>query len=292
MKGADMPGTFKERLYPVDRDPAFWGQFFGEVEFIYNSVSDFQRLQVFESKSWHGRVLVLDGVVQLTENGNRPYHEMLVHPAIFLHGHIKHALVIGGGDGGVIKELFRYPTIESVTMVDIDQAVINLCRELFPNISGTAFSDARLDLRINDGRVFVESCEERFDLIIVDSTDPIGPGAALFTEAFYRHCHRLLNPKGILVTQNGVPRLQGDELTDSMEFMSGLFSYTTCYLGDMPDYVGGNMAFGFASNANHFLAGWSTDETLVPAGLEYFNLKVLQGAFALPNYVNDLIGRA
>ena len=169
--------------------------------------TEHQRLRVFENARF-GRVLTLDDVVQTTEGDNFIYHEMLTHVPILAHGSAREILIIGGGDGGMAREALRHENVARVTMVEIDAGVVEFSRQYLPKLSNGAFEDPRLDLVINDGAVFMRETERRFDVIIVDSTDPIGPGEVLFTDHFYGHAKRALNPGGILVTQNGVPFMQ------------------------------------------------------------------------------------
>ena len=176
-----------------------------------------QELTIFENRLF-GRVLTLDGAIQTTEADEYVYHEMLAHPAILAR---KAALcsgpedgldilIVGGGDGGCLREVLRHPEVRA-TQVEIDPRVVELAKTHLPALSDGAFEDPRAELVIADGARFVADTDRRFDVAIVDSTDPVGPGAALFTEDFYRNCKRCLKEGGVLITQNGVPALQGDE---------------------------------------------------------------------------------
>ncbi|MGD9378781.1 MAG: polyamine aminopropyltransferase, partial [Methyloceanibacter sp.] len=147
-------------------------------EVLFDSQTDHQHLIIFENGDF-GRVMMLDGVVQVSTKDEFIYHEMMAHVPLFAHGKAKNVLVVGGGDGGVLREVLRHPEIESATLCEIDQSVIDLCREHFPNISNGAFDDERTQVVIADGTQFVAGMEDRFDVILVDSTDPIGPGAVL-----------------------------------------------------------------------------------------------------------------
>ncbi len=260
-------------------------------EILYDSKTDHQRLKVFTNGTF-GRVLTLDDVVQTTEGDNFIYHEMLTHVPILAHGAARRVLVIGGGDGGMAREVLRHDSVAHVTMVEIDAGVVDFSREYLPMLSAGAFDDPRLDLVIADGAEFIRQTKGGYDVIIVDSTDPIGPGEVLFTETFYGHAKRALAEDGILVTQNGVPFLQGDELTNTMRAFRALFADATCYLATIPTYAGGPMAFG-----------WGTDGTarntpldvlqgrLDAAGFapDYYTPEVHKAAFALPGYVRRLI---
>ena len=258
---------------------------------LYDSETEHQRIKVFQNKGF-GRVMTLDGVVQTTEGDNFVYHEMLTHVPILAHGAARRVLIVGGGDGGMAREALRHQSVQHVTMVEIDAGVVEFCKEYMPGLSQGAFDDPRLNLVIADGADFMRDCQDAFDVIIIDSTDPIGPGEVLFTDTFYGHAARCLTAEGILVTQNGVPFMQGDELTNSLRAFKALFSDWGCYLATVPTYAGGPMAFGWGTN------GPARDVTVevlrqrfAAAGIEtdYYTPEVHKGAFALPGYVLKLL---
>jgi spermidine synthase len=258
---------------------------------LYDSQTDHQRLRVFENGTF-GRVLTLDDVVQVTEGDNFIYHEMMSHVPIIAHGAARRVLIIGGGDGGMAREVLKHDTVEHVTMVEIDAGVVAFSKEYLPTISAGAFDDPRLELVIADGAEFIRSTQGGYDVIIVDSTDPIGPGEVLFTDTFYGQAKRALAEDGILVTQNGVPFMQGEELTNTMRAFRALFVDATCYLATIPTYAGGPMAFGWGTDGparatppdvlrgRFEAAGITTD---------YYTPEVHAAAFALPGYVAKLI---
>ena len=262
-----------------------------ETEF-YDSATDHQRLRVFENPTF-GRVMTLDGVVQVTEADNFIYHEMLTHVPILAHGAVARVLIVGGGDGGMAREVLKHRGVTRVTMVEIDATVVEFCRSHLPGVSAGAFDDPRLELVIADGAGFMADSTDSYDVIIVDSTDPEGPGAVLFTDAFYADAKARLAPGGILVTQNGVPFLQGAELTGTMQAFRGLFSDATCYLATVPTYAGGPMAFGWGTDGTARTTELATlqarfAETAITT--DYYTPEVHLGAFALPPYVSRLIG--
>jgi spermidine synthase len=262
---------------------------------LYDSQSEHQRIVLFEN-ALLGRVLTLDGVVQTTEGDEFIYHEMLTHLPILAHGQVRRVLVIGGGDGGMIEEALKHRSVEHVTLVEIDAKVIEFSRKYLGKICGQAFDDPRTQVVIADGVDYVAKCEDRYDLIVTDSTDPIGPGEVLFTEQYYAACKRCLTPGGILVTQNGVPFLQAAELRGTMGILRTLFADATCYLATVPTYAGGPMAFGWASD-NAALREVPQDVleqrfTAARIATGYYNPAVHRGAFALPGYVAELIDAA
>jgi len=258
---------------------------------LYDSETDHQRLKLFENKTF-GRVLTLDDVVQVTEGDNFIYHEMLSHVPILSHGAARRVLIIGGGDGGMAREVLKHDAIDEVVMVEIDAGVVEFSREFLPGISAGAFDDPRLKLVIADGAEFIRTTEGGFDVIIVDSTDPVGPGEVLFTDHFYGHAKRALTPGGILVTQNGVPFLQGAELTNTMRAFKALFADWTCYLATVPTYAGGPMAFGWGTDGAARQVSLEELEARFAAAAispDYYTPAVHQGAFALPGYVAKLM---
>ncbi|MCK8484018.1 polyamine aminopropyltransferase [Aliiroseovarius sp. S2029] len=260
-------------------------------EMLYDSKTEHQRLKVFQNGTF-GRVLTLDDVVQTAEGDNFIYHEMLTHVPILAHGAAKRVLIIGGGDGGMARAVLDHASVEQVTMVEIDAGVVEFSKEYLPQLSRGAFDDPRLNLVIADGADFMRTTDGGFDVIIVDSTDPIGPGEVLFTDHFYGHAKKALTPGGILVTQNGVPFMQGDELTGTMRAFQSLFSDATCYLATIPTYAGGPMAFGWGtdSDARHVSVEVLKERFAASAiKTDYYTPEVHKSAFALPPYVARLI---
>lgn len=259
---------------------------------------------LFEDKSseWHlelvenpffGKILMLDGATQVTTRDEFIYHEMMAHVPILAHGNVKNALIIGGGDCGLAEEVLKHQGIESLTQVEIDAQVLEFSKAHFAEMNAPVFTDPRFNSVIADGAKFVAETKQRFDVIMVDSTDPIGPGAVLFAEEFYRHCHSILTPGGVLVTQNGVPFLQAQELQESITRFSRIFSSCGAYIAAIPTYVGGHMAMGFASD-NDVLMRLSNDviaERFAAANIEtrYYTPAVHQGAFALPRFIEDVV---
>jgi len=280
-----MVDWFTETLHPHFR------QQLSIDRLLYDSRTTHQRIQVFENGTF-GRVMTLDGVVQVTENDNFIYHEMMSHVPILAHGAAREVLIVGGGDGGMAREVLKHRNVRRVTMVEIDAGVVEFCKEYLPGISAGAFDDPRLELVIADGAAFVAETERRFDVVIVDSTDPIGPGEVLFTDTFYGRAKRCLNPGGIIVTQNGVPFLQGDELTNTMRAFKALFADWTCYMATIPTYAGGPMAFGWGTDGDARAVDMATlRQRFDDAGIEtdYYTPEVHAGAFALPGYIARLL---
>lgn len=280
--------TFEETLYD-----SYWQGFeVGEVYFEHNT--DHQQLKIFHNPRF-GRMMVLDGVVQTTEADEFIYHEMLTHLPLLAHGEVKRVLIIGGGDGGMLREVCRHHTVEQITQVEIDRAVVDMSIEHLPNHSAGAFDDPRLELVIDDGMSYVSRSEAQFDVIISDSTDPIGPGESLFTQDFYSACKTCLAPGGILVTQNGVPFMQLDEVQGTARRLAPLFADTTFYSAAVPTYVGAIMTFAWATDnsALRHLDQPTLQARFERAGIEtrYYNPEIHQAAFALPQYVRSAIDK-
>ena len=254
--------------------------------------SEFQTLTIFETPSF-GRVLALDGIIQTTERDEFCYHEMLAHVPLFAHGTARKVLIIGGGDGGALREVLRHD-LGRATMVDIDRTVIDLCGEYMPSLSDGAFDDPRTNLIIGDGIRFVAECDEFFDVIIVDSTDPIGPGEVLFSRAFYTDCKKCLNPGGVLVTQNGVPIFQPGEVRDTHARLKPLFADASFYVTVVPTYIGGFMTLGWATDDTELrqLPETVLAERFAVQGFStrYYTPGVHVGAFALPPFISSLMG--
>jgi spermidine synthase len=259
---------------------------------LFREKTDLQDLVIFENRVF-GRVLALDGVVQTTEGDEFIYHEMLSHVPILAHGAASRVLIIGGGDGGMAREALKHPGIEEVTMVEIDPSVVALCQAHLPSISAGAFDNPKLNLVIADGAKFVEETELRWDVIIIDSTDPLGPGEVLFSERFYKGCKRCLSSGGVLVTQNGVPYVQGDEVRNSFRRLLPHFRDVWFFVAPVPTYQGGHMAFGWATDATGHRAAAIDDvrERFKDAGFEtrYYTPEVHVASFALPANILTLL---
>ncbi len=257
---------------------------------LYSGQSDFQRIDVFESEEF-GRFLTLDGYMMLTEKDEFIYHEMIVHVPMAVNPDIKNVLVIGAGDGGVIRELARYNTIENIDMVEIDEQVVEVCKKYLPK-TACAFDDKRVHLYIQDGLKYIRKCENQYDLIIVDSTDPFGPGEGLFTKEFYGNCYKALNESGIMVNQHESPFYHDDAIAmqRAHKRIVESFPISKVYQVHIPTYPSGHWLFGFASKKFHPIrdmdeARWNA----LGLATRYYNSELHRGAFALPNYVEDLL---
>ncbi|WP_187487624.1 polyamine aminopropyltransferase [Duffyella gerundensis] len=267
--------------------PGF-GQYFTVDDVLYREKTAHQDLIIFQNAAF-GRVMALDGVVQTTERDEFIYHEMMTHVPLLAHGAAKKVLIIGGGDGAMLREVSRHTAIEQITMVEIDAGVVTFCKQYLPNHSAGAYDDPRFNLVIDDGVNFVTQTDEKFDVIISDCTDPVGPGESLFTSEFYAGCKRALNENGIFVAQNGVCFLQQDEALNSHRKLSHYFSDVSFYQAAIPTYYGGIMTFAWASDnpALRQLDTATLQHRFTAAGLNcrYYNAAIHTGSFALPQYL-------
>ena len=254
-------------------------------EHILTRKSEFQQIDVFDSEEF-GRFFTLDGMIMLTEKDEYMYHEMITHVAMATSPSIRKILIIGGGDGGTARELTRYKTIERIDLVDIDEEVVNVCRE-YLKFTSCGLDDERVIAHFQDGLKFVRSKEDEYDLIIVDSTDPFGPGEGLFTREFYGNCFKALNKNGILVNQHESPYYDqyAKPMQTAHKHLKEFFDICLVYQAHIPIYPSGHWLFGFASKKFHPLRDFDANawnalgfETL------YYNTDIHAGSFALPNY--------
>ena len=281
----DMTELVVETLYPG------WGQRFVATAILARERTPFQEIIVFQSAT-HGRVLMLDGCVQITEADEFVYQEMIAHVPLLAHGAARRVLIIGAGDGGVLRRVLQHRTIEAVTMVEIDEAVIRLSREHLPVIAGNAWNDLRATVIVGDGIAYVaQAAAGSYDVVIVDSTDPAGVGEALFTAQFYADCARVLGEGGVIVNQCGVPFMQAEELRETSKRRAVAFRHVTAYVVAVPTYVGGYMTIGFATNTPGLdqVPAAALQVRAEIAGVldatRYWSPSVQVGAFALPPYI-------
>ncbi len=257
---------------------------------LFTGQSRFQKVDILKTTE-HGIVLMNDGLFMLSEKDEFVYHEMIAHVPMFVHPCPKKALVIGGGDGGAVREILKHPQIEKVVLVEIDELVVNACRKYMPFVS-CALDDPKVQIIIDDGVKYVAKTKEKFDVVIVDSTDPIGPSKPLFDKSFYKNVAGLLGPDGILVTQAESPfydrHIQGPMLMNQRQFFKKLhlYLYTTI------TYPGGLWAFSFASD--RLCPVGDFDPERVDASnisTRYYNSRMHMAAFALPNFLSEQLAK-
>ena len=258
-------------------------------EHLHSSQSEFQRIDVLDTIEF-GKVLTLDGVVMLTEKDEFIYHEMITHIPLAVNPDIKKILVIGAGDGGTVSQLIRYSHIEKIDVVEIDQEVVEVCRQYFD--IAKSFDDKRVTLFYEDGLKFVRTVHNEYDLVIVDSTDPFGPGEGLFTKEFYGNCFKALNDTGILINQHESPYYHDDALAmiRAHRKIASTFPIAKVYQVHIPSYPSGHWLFGFASKLYEpdiDVEKWND----LNITTKYYNTKLHRGCFQLPNYVIDMLER-
>ena len=257
---------------------------------LYSGKSEFQRIDVFDSPEF-GRFLTLDGYMMLTEKDEFIYHEMITHVPMAVHPKVRDVLVIGAGDGGVVRELVRYPEIERIDMVESDPLVVEVCKKYLPKTACRP-DDERLSIHYEDGVRFVRDKHDRYDLIIVDSTDPFGPGEGLFTREFYGSCFHALREDGIMVNQHESPFYDEDAVAcqRAHKRIVESFPISRVYQAHIPTYPSGHWLFGFASKKYHPLR--DLDETrwnLRGIKTRYYTTTLHKGAFYIPAYVEELL---
>ena len=259
-------------------------------EHIYSEQSEFQRIDIFDSPEF-GRFLTLDGFMMLTERDEFIYHEMITHVPMAVHPNPKRILVIGAGDGGVIRELVKYKGVEQIDLVEIDERVIEISKQYLPQTT-LGFQDLRLKVHIQDGLKFVRKCEDFYDVIIVDSTDPFGPGEGLFTKEFYGNCYKALKEDGIMVNQHESPFYDEDAIAMKRAHnrIVKSFPISRVYQAHIPTYPSGHWLFGFASKKYHPVK----DLKVMPwkqqkIETNYYNTNLHKGSFYLPTYVENML---
>ena len=260
---------------------------------VYHAVSPFQQIDIFDTPDF-GRLFTLDGIVMLTEKDEFIYHDMIVHVPMATNPDIKKVLVIGGGDGGTVRELCRYKSVEKIDMVEIDEMVVTAAKKYLP-FTSCSYDDPRVTLRFEDGLKFIRSVENEYDLIIVDSTDPIGPGEGLFTKEFYGNCERALRENGILVNQHECPyyEFQTKAMQRSHKRIREFFPICRVYQLHIPTYPSGHWLFGFASKTIDPVKGAKLEHwNSLGIKTKYYNTEIHSACFALPTYVNELLEAA
>ena len=257
---------------------------------LYSVQSDYQQIDVFESREF-GRVLALDGNIMLTERDEFIYDEMMAHVPMAVHPGIRNVLVIGAGDGGVIKELTRYDRIESIDLVEMDPLVLDVCRKYLPG-NACRLDDERVHIYTGNGLKFIRRCENKYDLIVVDSTDPFGPSEGLFTKEFYGNCYKALRDDGIMVNQQGSPFYAEDAnaMQRSHKRIAETFPISRVFQAHIPTYAAGYWLFGFASKKYHPIDDLNK-EAWNALGLKtrYYTTRLHVGAYYLPAFLEEFL---
>lgn len=252
---------------------------------LHSEETPFQKLDVFETVQW-GRMLTLDGLVMTTDRDEFVYHEMITHVPLFTHPRPEYVAVVGGGDGGAIREILKHPTVKRATLIEIDERVIAASRRFFPEIA-SGLSDPRVEIRVEDGIKHIAETKDRYDVIIVDSTDPIGPAVGLFAQEFYRNVFAALREDGLFVAQTESPFYHGELIRNTFTAVSRLFPVTRLYLAAIPTYPSGLWSFTVGSKRHDPAAFDGGRELSFPT--RYYTPELHRGAFALPKFVADLV---
>jgi spermidine synthase len=288
------PEMYTRNVWFTDKDEnqALSLRYTGEV--LHDVQTPYQRVRILESPKY-GKLLTLDDMFMTTENDEFHYHEMIAHPTIFAHGEIKKVLVIGGGDGGTVREVLRHEDVESVTMVEIDGEVIEACKKHLPTIA-SAFDDKRLEVIVGDGIEYVKNADsDAYDMIIVDGSDPVGPAEGLFSVAFYENCYRSLNENGVLVAQGESPKFNENAFAELHHTIGDLFGKDNAHVAlfYVPTYPTGMWSFqiGLKNDSMRLsdIYDHSIEEFVEKHGLRYYNADIHIASLALPNFVKTLL---
>lgn len=252
---------------------------------LYHDKSDFQKVDVIETEQF-GNMLVLDGMVMTTDKDEFVYHEMITHVAMNTHPDPKHVLVIGGGDGGAVREVLRYKSVQEVTLVEIDQAVIDTSKKFFPQIS-SGLEDERVRVRVADGIKHIQESKGMYDVILVDSTEPIGPAEGLFQEPFYQGVWKALKGDGIMVAQTESPWFNRELIKNVFQIISSKFPVTRLYTASIPTYPSGLWSFTIGSKKYDPLTTKEDELEIFPT--KYYHPKIHHSIFELPVFVQELV---
>ncbi|GAB4367162.1 MAG: polyamine aminopropyltransferase [Calditrichia bacterium] len=258
---------------------------------LYSGESPYQKIKVLETTHF-GRVLLLDGLVMLTERDEFIYHEMIAHVPLFVYPNPEAVLIIGGGDGGTVREALRHPEVKRIDLVEIDRLVSEVCLEYLPGVSKNLLSE-KVNCYFQDGVRYVNETNRRYNVIIIDSTDPVSVGEGLFTQDFYYSCFNILKEDGILVNQAESPAFNRNWLQAIARKLKSVFPLTDFYQAHIPTYPSGHWLFGFASKTYHPLKDFQESKYhSCSLNFKYYNSDIHFGSFALPNFVRELIETA
>ncbi len=258
-----------------------------EVEqVLYSKKSNFQQIDMYQTKN-HGRMLVLDGIIQLTQSDEFAYQEMLAHVPLFAHPNPENILVIGGGDGGILREAGRHDCIKNIDFCEVDEDVINVCKEFLPDLA-CGFDDSRVNVHIADGNVFVHERTNQYDVIIVDSSDPIGPGEALFELPFYKSLKNALKPDGIIATQGESFFLHKECVINLMKIAKSLFPVYAYSYFLVPTYPGGNIGICLGSLGPELKKPYRAMSEEFQSQLKYYTPQIHEASFVMPNFAKNM----
>lgn len=257
---------------------------------LYSAKTEYQTIDILETQGL-GKVLLLDGLVMTTERDEFFYHEMISHIPMNSHPNPERVLVIGGGDGGTVREVLKHDTVKEVVLCEIDGMVIDACKKYLPSIAGM-LDDERVNIQVRDGIDYISQQEDAFDIILIDSTDPMGPGEGLFTEEFYSNVNKALKEGGIMCAQSESPFVQQRQMKMAYPLLRKAFPKVNTFLGPIPTYPGGYWSWAFCSNTVEPLSFIAEDRVQkIAKQAKLYNLDIHKAAFALPNFVKKLVGQ-
>lgn len=265
----------------------------GLEEVLFSEESAYQKVEVYATDTW-GNLMVIDGMVMLSEKDEFVYHEMLTHPAMFSHPSPKKVLIIGGGDGGTAREVLRHGSVERVDMVEIDDTVIRAAKEFLPDVG--AWDDPRLHVKVEDGIAFIKNATEKYDVILIDGSDPVGPAEGLFTREFLELCRDALADDGVFAAQTESPWVESyhNSIRSVFKSLDDLYSFSGLYLAHIPLYPAGMWCFSIGSRGEGSLHPGVIERVKreldqLGGELRYYNADIHSAAFALPNFVDEII---
>lgn len=282
-------------LWITERYEDQFGLSFKVKETLYHAQSDFQRIDILDAE-FYGRMLLLDGMMMTTERDEFIYHEMISHIPLLAHPNPKRVLIIGGGDGGTVREVLKHPSVEQVVLCEIDGLVIDACREFLPTIAGE-LGHPKVDIRVQDGIQLVADLaagkypdQAPFDIVLIDSTDPVGPGEGLFTLEFYQNVYKILSSNGIMVNQSESPWAMQPRVRKIYALLNRVFPLVQPYIATIPTYPGAYWSWAYCSKGLSPLSQMNMPlaESL-SNNTRYYNPAIHQAAFALPNFLKALL---
>jgi spermidine synthase len=253
---------------------------------IHTEQSEFQRIDLIQTNQW-GKMLVLDGMVMTTDKDEFVYHEMITHLAMNTHPNPKQVLVVGGGDGGAIREILKYSSVERAVLAEIDGRVIEVSKQYLPEIAGK-LDDPRVDVQVVDGIKYIHDNKNTFDVILVDSTEPVGPAVGLFAKSFYEGIYESLKEDGIMVAQTESPWFNADLISRVFKDISSLFPVTRYYTGSIPTYPSGLWSWTMGSKKYDPLEA-DESKLIDPEGTKYYHKAMHKTVFTVPKFVQELL---
>lgn len=257
------------------------------TQYVYKGKSEYQTVDIFDTVPF-GRALALDGVYQTSVGDEYNYHEMLVHPALTTAPCIKRVLVIGGGDGGTVREVLRYPEVEQVTMVELDELVTQACKEHLTEMN-IPWDDPRLSLRFEDGVAYLKNVQEKYDVILIDGPDPVGPAEGLYESPFYTACRDALTPEGVFAAQTEGPQLMEEDFTRIHKTLRRVFPTAAPYFGPVPVYVCGSWSYCYATKLDKRPEPVAARVDAIEPGCRYWNRDIQVSAFVQSNFIKKCL---